>query len=156
MSHSRRSAVGSPFTIHSATALPTPPAWVNHTACADQKPRTWGDSPSTGKPSVVNENRPLNLRVRPAPSTLGITSRAAVIAFWKWSGVKGISAGPVGAPQCSGMSSASTSSGSCRYDPMPIASPTCRKYMDLSWWRKNGKEISSAAPASPANGVVTA
>ena len=67
MSHSRRSVVGSPFTIHSATALPTPAAWVIHTACADQNPRTWGDSPSTGKLSVVKENRPLNLRVKPAP-----------------------------------------------------------------------------------------
>ena len=95
MSHSRRSVAGSPFTIHSATALPTPPACVIHTACADQKPRTCGDSPRTGNPSVVNENRPLNLRVRPAPRIPGSSSRAAVIASSKWSGVNGISAGAV-------------------------------------------------------------
>ena len=37
------------FTIHSATALPTPPACVIQTAWADQNPLTWGDSPKDGK-----------------------------------------------------------------------------------------------------------
>ena len=56
MSHSRKSTAGSPWTSHSATAWPTPPAWVIQTAWADQNPRTWGDSPRTGNPSVVKEN----------------------------------------------------------------------------------------------------
>ena len=83
MSHSRRSLVGSPLAIHSATALPTPTPCVIQTACADQNPRTWGASPSTGNPSVVNEKRPLNLRVNPTPLRLGNTSTGRCHRFLK-------------------------------------------------------------------------
>ena len=34
-----------------------------------------------------------------------------------------------------------------------MLSPTCRKYMALSWWRRNGSDISSLAPASSGRGV---
>ena len=44
----------------------------------------------------MKENIPLNFRVNPAPRMPGTTSRAAVIAGSKCSGVNGISAGAIG------------------------------------------------------------
>ena len=59
MSDDCRSISDSPFTIHSASALPTPGPSLTHTAAADQRPFTSGVSPSSGRPSGVSESRPL-------------------------------------------------------------------------------------------------
>ena len=80
MSHGHRSIEGCPSAIHSATARPTPPAWVIQTASAAQNPRTCGASPRTGIASGVNRNMPLTFRPSRAPRSAGSSSPAAAIA----------------------------------------------------------------------------
>ena len=112
MSHDQRSIEGCPSAIHSATARPTPPAWVIQTASAAQNPRTCGDSPRTGIPSGVNTNMPLTLRSSAAPRSAGSTSPAATIAFRNALSDHSAIDGITGASSWERMSSGSTTSGS--------------------------------------------
>ena len=59
MSDSCTSISDSPWTISSATVLPTPGPSLIQTAAADHSPRTSGVSPSSGIPSEVTDSRPL-------------------------------------------------------------------------------------------------
>ena len=82
MSEACRSISGSPSTIHSASARPTPGPSLTHTAAADQRPRTSGVSPRIGRPSGVSESRPLIAYLMPtdsSPTISGISSSACSI-----------------------------------------------------------------------------
>ena len=119
MSHSRRSIDGEPSTIHSAIALPAPPAWAIQTASAAQNPRTSSDSPRTGMASGVNENMPLNPSTSSAPSRAGMNSSAERRAGAKSEAVKAIAAGITPGSPCPTMSSGSTGRGSWSAEPIP-------------------------------------
>ena len=71
-----RSRLGSPFTIHSATCQPMPPAPARPCAqnpAATQKPGT-SDSPRMNSPSGVNASGPLNSFRTSAVSIAGTRS----------------------------------------------------------------------------------
>ena len=74
-----RSRLGSPFTTHSATCQPIPPAparpWAQNPA-ATQKPGT-SDSPRMNSPSGVNASGPLKSLRTSADSIAGTRSTAA-------------------------------------------------------------------------------
>ena len=114
MSASCTSRLGVPSAIHSAMILPTPPAWATHTASADQKPRTTGDSPRIGMPSTVNENMPFSSSAKGASLREGTRSITGASASENRSGLKGAVAGVIRDRSYGRMSSESTRSGSCR------------------------------------------
>ena len=99
--------------IHSATALPAPPAWVIQIASATQKPRTSGDGPISGMPSGVNEKMPLMPWVSGAPRRAGSSSTASAWAASKCSGVNSLSAGGGAFSSKPESSPGRTGSGSC-------------------------------------------
>ena len=112
MSEDQRSISGSPSTIHSASARPTPGPSLTQTAAADQRPLTSGVSPSIGSASGVSESRPLIAYLMPtdsSPTISGISSSACSICSTKSSSVKGNSVGESAASSMEGISS-----GSCR------------------------------------------
>ena len=112
MSDAWRSISGSPWTIHSATARPTPGPSLTHTAAADQRPCTSGVSPRIGRPSGVSESSPLMAYLMPtdsSPTISGISSSACSICCTKSSSVNGNSVGESAASSTDGISS-----GSCR------------------------------------------
>ena len=88
---------GCPSTIHSATALPTPPPCVIQTPSADQNPLTWGDSPRTGIPSGVKTNMPLTFWTSSASWRTGMNSPAEIIPLRKADSDHGIMEGISGA-----------------------------------------------------------
>ena len=105
-----RSISGSPSTIHSASARPTPGPSLTHTAAADQRPFVSGVSPSTGRPSGVSDSSPLIAYLMPtdsSPTISGISSSACSIWSAKSSCVKGNSVGESAASSTEGMSSGS-------------------------------------------------
>ena len=112
MSHDHRSVAGCPSAIHSATARPTPPAWVIQIASAAQNPRTRGDSPRTGIASGVNRNMPLTFRPSAALRSAGSSSPAATIAVRNALSDHSAIDGITGASSWERMSSGSTASGS--------------------------------------------
>jgi len=110
MSDEWRSISDSPWTIHSASALPVPGPSLTHTAAADQSPRTSGDSPRTGIPSGVSDRMPLIAYFTPtfsSPTISGISSSACCIWTSKSACVKGNSVGESAARSMGGMSSGS-------------------------------------------------
>ena len=110
MSDEWRSISDSPWTIHSATALPVPGPSFTQTAAADHRPLTSGDSPSTGMPSGVRERMPLMAYFTPtdsSPTISGISSSACCICSPKSAWVKGNSVGESAACSTAGRSSGS-------------------------------------------------
>ena len=116
MSDAWRSISGSPRTIHSATARPTPGPSLIHTAAADHSPRTSGVSPRIGSVSGVSDRRPLIAYLMPtdsSPTISGISSSACSICSAKSSCVKGNSVGESAASSTDGISSGSCRIGRC-------------------------------------------
>ena len=60
--------------MSSASTRPQPPAWVTQMACASHSPRAAALSPSSGKPSGVNDMSPLNERGSSTPASGGTLS----------------------------------------------------------------------------------
>ena len=116
MSEACRSISGSPWVIHSATALATPGPSLIQTAAADHRPRTSGVSPSSGSPSGVSESSPLMAYLMPtdsSPTISGISSSACSSWSAKSSSVKGNSVGDSAASSTEGISSGAWRIGRC-------------------------------------------
>ncbi len=110
MSDEWRSMCDSPFTIHSATDLPTPGPSLTQTAATDQRPLTSGVSPRSGIPSGVSAMRPLIAYFWPtdsSPTISGISSSACSNCGPKSAWVNGNSVGERAASSIDGISSGS-------------------------------------------------
>ena len=111
----------SPWTIHSATDLPTPGPSLTHTAAADQRPFTSGVSPRIGIPSGVSEMSPLIACFTPtdsSPTISGISSSASASCGSKSACVNGNSVGDSAASSMEGISSGSWRIERCAYEPI--------------------------------------
>ena len=100
----------SPWSISSATVLPTPGPSLIQTAAALQRPRTSTVSPSSGRPSGVTERRPLIAYFTPtdsSPTISGISSSACSICSSKSAWVNGSSVGESADASIDGISSGS-------------------------------------------------
>ena len=83
-----RSVVGEPFTIHSASARPAPPAEAMPTElnpAATKKFAHSGASPRMNWLSGVKLSGPLYNFLIPVSSSAGIRNMALSIRIWKWS-----------------------------------------------------------------------
>ena len=99
--------------MSSASAWPAPPECVTQIASPSQSPRTDAVSPSSGKPSGVNDISPLNVRVSAARPTAGSSEAVSRAAVAKSSSVNGSIDGCI-SPPTGRMSSGSVSRGSWR------------------------------------------
>ncbi len=99
--------------MSSASALPAPPECVTQIASPSHSPRTDAVSPSSGKPSGVNDISPLNVRVSAARPTAGRSEAVSRAAVAKSSSVNGTIDGCI-SPPTGRMSSGSVSRGSWR------------------------------------------
>ena len=82
--------------MSSASARPQPAECVTQIAWASQRLRAAALSPSSGKPSGVNDISPLNARVSSMSRSAGSRRPASARAVAKSSGVNGSSAGRSG------------------------------------------------------------
>ena len=124
--------------------MPTPGPSFTQTAAADQSPFTSGVSPSSGRPSGVNDSSPLIAYLIPTDSsfsTSGISSSASSICFSKSSCVNGSSVGDSAASSFDGMSSGSWRIARWAYEPISSPLPSWRSYMFVSMSRTIGNSI---------------
>ena len=82
--------------MSSASARPQPAEWVTQIAWASHSPRAAALSPSSGKPSGVNDIRPLKARASATSRSAGSSRPASSRAEAKSSAVKASSAGRAG------------------------------------------------------------
>ena len=153
-----RSISGSPSTIHSARARPTPGPSFTQTAAADHSPFTSGVSPRIGRVSGVSESRPLMAYFTPtdsSPTISGISSSACSICWTKSSSVNGSSVGESADSSIEGISSGSWRIGRWAYEPTSSPLPSWRSYMFVSMSRTIGNSIALLAPAKCGTGPMS-